>query len=280
MKHVAWVACVVGLAILSGCVSQSKYDALLAQNRIQSAKIKGLERDLDQARIEAGALRGQLGAHQTARDASSRLVAAKEAQLGVLEARCADLQARVKELILQMANAGPQRPDSIPKPVSDALKELAEREPSLEFDPKSGTCKFSSDILFDTGDDTVKQNAREVLKRFAAIFTGVGKGLHLRIEGHTDDRRIAKTITKKKHPTNWHLSVHRAISVLRELYREGIDEERMCAAGYGKWQPLVQNSSSANRTRNRRVEIYVVTPPPAFDTDKVATAEPTVMGGE
>ena len=33
------------------------------------------------------------------------------------------------------------------------------------------------------------------------------------VAGHTDDVPIKKAATKAKHPTNWHLSVHRAISV-------------------------------------------------------------------
>ena len=52
MRRVAWCACAVGLAALAGCVSQAKYDALLAQNEIQSATIKDLERDLDHARTD------------------------------------------------------------------------------------------------------------------------------------------------------------------------------------------------------------------------------------
>jgi len=278
MKHVAWIACVVGLAVLSGCVSQAKYDALLAQNEIQSAKVKGLERDLDQARISVDALRTQLLAKRDARDAGARLVSSKDNQIGLLKSRCTDLEARIKRLGDELTP-----PDgggiTLPPEVRDALRKLAESEPSLEFNPATGACKFASDILFDTGEDTIKPKAAEVIKRFAAIFTSVGKDLHLRIEGHTDDRRIAKATTRKNHPTNWHLSVHRAISVLRALNGAGIGQDRMCAAGYGKWRPLVENTNALSRAQNRRVEIYVINAPPVVETETVA-AEPTVMGGE
>lgn len=278
MRRVALTACVVALLVASGCVSQAKYKALLAQNEIQAAKIKGLQRDLDQTTVEASALRTQVGALQEARDAASRLLVAKDAQIGVLKARCDDLEARARDLAARIAGRTPERIEILPREVSNALQDLARSEPSLEFDPQTGTCKFSSDILFESGDDTVRAAAEEVLRKFAAIFTGVGKDLNLRIEGHTDDRPIAKATTKAKHPTNWHLSAHRAISVLRVLFQAGVAEERMCAAGFGKWRPIADNGSPAGQAKNRRVEIYVVTGP-LNAGDTVAT-EPTVMGGE
>lgn len=277
MKRVAWVACVVGLVALSGCaVSRAKYKALLAQNQIQSARIKGLDREIAQAQIELEALEKQLAALTSARESSGRLVTAKDAQIAVLKSRCADLEARVADLGRLIAGRKLPVPD-IPGPVRNALKDLAAQEPSLEFDEETGACKFASDVLFDSGKDTVKSSATAVLRKFAAIFTGVGKGLHLRIEGHTDDRRIAKAATRARHPTNWHLSAHRAISVLTALEGFGVEEERMSAAGFGKWRPAGSNSTAAGRAKNRRVEIYVVSSPVAVE--RVA-AEPSSMGGE
>ena len=67
--------------------------------------------------------------------------------------------------------------------------------------------------------------------------------------------------------------------MLRALAKEGVNPDRMSAAGFGKWRPLVPNTGAENRRRNRRVEIYVTYPPTAPGAQPVA-AEPTVMGGE
>jgi len=281
MKRVACVACVLGLVLTAGCVTESKYKALLAQNQIQSAKIKGLQRDLDQSNTDLASLRSQLATLTAASDSSRNLLTAKGSQIDVLKRRNADLEARIADLVKAIAdNAG--RIDvgpPISEEVRDALKDLARDEPSLEFDPETGTCKFASDVVFASGSDTVKPAAAAVLRKFAAIFTGVGKGLHLRVEGHTDDQRIAKAATKAQHPTNWHLSAHRAISVVRVLYQAGIEQDRMSAAGFGRWRPLAPNTSAANRAKNRRVEIYVARGP-AGSGVKTVSSGTTVMGGE
>jgi chemotaxis protein MotB len=281
MKHVAWVACVAGLGVVSGCVSLTKYNALRDQNAVQAAQIKALDRDLYQAMLEADALRAQLTALKAARDASGGLAGAKDREIALLEARCADLEARIHDQLEKVAGRVP--PDEVsrrpPPEVEDALKKLAASERTFEYDPRTGVCKFSSDVLFDSGDDTVRPQAAATLKKFAAIFqSAAGRSLYLRIDGHTDDRRVVKETTKAKHPTNWHLSVHRSISVLNTLSADGIEETRMSAAGYGKWRPAAPNATDAGRAQNRRVEIYVVNPP-GPRTDRLAS-EPAAMGGE
>ncbi len=277
MRRVACVVCVVGLGVSSGClVPLSKYDALLDQNQVQSARIKSLQRELDQLMIEAEAARNQLKDAEAARRAGGALADAKDAQLAALQARCYDLEARIRDIVDKLGKEPKGGP--LPGPVVDALEQLAKSAQGFEFDPKTGTCKFSADILFESGDDTVRSDAKSTLKKFANIFTGVGKGLALRIEGHTDDRPIARETTRAKHPTNWHLSIHRAISVLNELAVDGLAQNRMCAAGYGKWRPAVPNTNDAARAKNRRVEIIVTNPPVAA---RAATPpETTVLGGE
>lgn len=82
----------------------------------------------------------------------------------------------------------------------------------------------------------------DVLKRFPAW--------HIEVSGHTDnvgDSRLNQT-----------LSEYRAKVVAAYLARQGIDESRIDARGYGGSRPLVDNHSEANRARNRRVEITVM----------------------
>ncbi|WP_373808016.1 OmpA/MotB family protein, partial [Jeotgalibaca porci] len=77
-------------------------------------------------------------------------------------------------------------------------------------------------------------------------------------EGHTDDIPNAYG----QYPTNWELSVGRAVSVLRYLNEnEHVDARRLSAVGYGENQPLAPNNSEENRARNRRVNIVVVYEP-------------------
>jgi hypothetical protein len=79
------------------------------------------------------------------------------------------------------------------------------------------------------------------------------------IVGHTDSQRISDA-TARRHPTNMHLSCHRAISVRSVLASMGVPAGRMEAAGWGEFRPMVANTSSGNTPQNRRVEIYLSLP--------------------
>jgi chemotaxis protein MotB len=87
----------------------------------------------------------------------------------------------------------------------------------------------------------------------------LGKGFDIIIAGHTDDLRIAKPDTRERHPTNWHLSAHRAISVLDIMTKNNIVSERMSVRGFGEYRPIESNKPNRKgNPQNRRVEIYIV----------------------
>ncbi len=154
-------------------------------------------------------------------------------------------------------------------PLSDEttrrFQELARKYPDFDFDPQTGVSKFHSDILFDSGSARLKNNASPILGEFANILSqGDARQLNILVVGHTDDQPIVKASTRSMHPTNWHLSADRAVSVLLALGKHGISERRMGATGYSKFQPVVPNSDDRARQRNRRVEIFVLAPDAAI----------------
>ncbi|HIN92265.1 MAG TPA: peptidoglycan -binding protein, partial [Alphaproteobacteria bacterium] len=73
----------------------------------------------------------------------------------------------------------------------------------------------------------------------------------LRIDGHTDKRPI----NTPQFPSNWELSVARAISVVRYLVDRGVSPHRLMAAGFGEFQPLVDRDSDDAYKSNRRIEL-------------------------
>lgn len=74
------------------------------------------------------------------------------------------------------------------------------------------------------------------------------------VEGHSDNIPISTSAFQ----SNWALSSARALSVAQELFADPrIDQSRYQVVGYADTHPLVPNSSAANRTQNRRVEIVI-----------------------
>ena len=99
-----------------------------------------------------------------------------------------------------------------------------------------------------------------VLEKIAgALVSGESR---LVVSGHTDDRPIATA----RYPSNWMLSAARATSVVQAFTRQGrIDQERMEVRAHADTVPVAGNDTEVGRARNRRVEIFIGTPPEAPD---------------
>jgi len=70
------------------------------------------------------------------------------------------------------------------------------------------------------------------------------------VTGHTDNQPIRSL----RYPSNWHLSQERAAAV-KDLLASRVPPARLKAEGRADSEPVLDNSTPANRARNRRVEI-------------------------
>jgi len=110
-----------------------------------------------------------------------------------------------------------------------------------------------SDISFDVGRADIKPNFRAVLDTFAS---GLVKNpiTTITIVGHTD--------SSGTDAINNPLSLNRAASVRDYLVTRGVASNRIIVEGRGSREPLVPNDTAANKSKNRRVEIFVAEPAP------------------
>lgn len=105
---------------------------------------------------------------------------------------------------------------------------------------------YARTILFDTGKSSFKKETAPVLEAMTAIFKEYPKA-NFTIEGHTDSVGSTKS--------NQLLSERRANAVRDYLIANGINADRLTAAGFGEDQPIDDNSTAAGRKNNRRVEV-------------------------
>ncbi|MFZ0392054.1 MAG: OmpA family protein [Calditrichia bacterium] len=131
-------------------------------------------------------------------------------------------------------------------------REGMENEVTMEATAEGVIIRIDSPILFEVGEAELKSQAYPILNKIIEMTRDWPNSI--RVEGHTDNLPIHTV----QYPSNWELSTARALSVLRYFLNEGkIEPERLAAVGYGEFHPLVPNSSVENRSKNRRVEIYV-----------------------
>jgi chemotaxis protein MotB len=149
---------------------------------------------------------------------------------------------------------------ALPVELSTLLEDFAKTSSMVSYDSERGIVKFKSDLLFEKGSDQVASTAVSAVQSLCGILnTEEGKNFDVLIAGHTDNIPIQKPATRDKHPTNWHLSVHRAISVLNVMRSNSIDPERMSVRGFGEYRPVATNApNNGGNELNRRVEIYII----------------------
>lgn len=113
---------------------------------------------------------------------------------------------------------------------------------------------ISDNMLFNTGSYQISSKADTILKKLADVINSE-PSLEVMVEGHTDSR----TINTVNISDNWDLSVLRATSVVRKLQDKfDVAPEKMIAAGRSSYQPLVENDSKDNMSRNRRTRIVIL----------------------
>jgi outer membrane protein OmpA-like peptidoglycan-associated protein len=120
--------------------------------------------------------------------------------------------------------------------------------PELKKQEKEVLEKAAHGVQFESGKSAIKKASFSVLNEIVMILNN-NPTATLIVNGHTDN--------VGKPAANMLLSENRAIAVKKYLLDAGIDESRIKASGYGDTQPLVPNTTKANKEKNRRVEFIV-----------------------
>jgi chemotaxis protein MotB len=123
----------------------------------------------------------------------------------------------------------------------------------VTHDERGVTVHFLEKFMFDEGKAEVRAQAFPVLDTLGFLLQSIPNRIH--IEGHTD----LTPIHTAQFPSNWHLSVARALNVgyyLLQNYQ--IRPEKLSIIGYGEYRPLVPNDTPLHKAENRRVDIVIL----------------------
>jgi chemotaxis protein MotB len=251
-----WAALGALALLLTGCVSQEKYNALKLE-RDQLAERLG------QAQAEAASARSQADAYQKQLQAFLDAGGNKDALVQNLNSQIADLQKQLDDVNRRYADAMGRQgsTNALPEPLTNELRAFAAANPDLvDFDAARGIVKFKSDVTFATGSAELQPKAKDAIDKFATILnSAAASGYELIVAGHTDNQRVVNDATiKAGHKDNWYLSAHRAIAVGGELMHQNVNPQRIGVTGFADQRPVASNASESGRAQNRRVEVLIL----------------------
>jgi len=174
------------------------------------------------------------------------------------------LEGKYSEVEDRIITSSKRRIDEQALKMENILKQFSGIKTMLISEDKGGKLKFKdlerglsivmkNDLLFNSGKSEINPEGISVLRDIGSKF-GKFEGKVI-VEGHTDN----VSISTEKFPSNWELSISRAVNIVRFLAEEaGVKPIKMSAMGYADTKPVVSNDTSENRRKNRRVEIILV----------------------
>lgn len=106
--------------------------------------------------------------------------------------------------------------------------------------------------MFGSGSDSLVDSFRTPIARVAEALNGEpGKII---IVGHSDNVPIRSS----RFPSNMHLSLARAKSVMNSMAEAIDDDSRLSAEGRADAEPIADNSTREGRATNRRIEVVLI----------------------
>lgn len=238
--------------------AEAKKQAALEQQQREQAEGERKAEEARRTQAEAAkaladAARAKAEADQAAaeqRRLQAELIATKEAaERAKAEAAQAQAAAAAEKAEREAAEAERLRQQAELEKQQLRAQLLQQLNAVLETkDTDRGLVVTMADVLFDSGQYTLRPAAREKLAKLSGIVLA-HPGLRLAAEGHTDSTGGTDF--------NQRLSVKRAEAVTTYLSGQGISQDMLSAAGFGDTLPIAPNNSAAGRQQNRRVELIV-----------------------
>jgi outer membrane protein OmpA-like peptidoglycan-associated protein len=205
---------------------QAQQDAALSQQQAAQSQLAAQKAQMD-------AQQAQLQAEQ-ARAAKAQADAAR----AQAEAEAAEARAKAAE-----ANKSAEDANAVRERLRTQLNSVLQTSETAR-----GLIVNMSDVLFDTGKYTLKPTTQVSLAKVAGILEAY-PGLKVQVEGFTD--------SVGSDEFNQTLSDKRAETVRDFLVAQGVSENNITAQGFGKNNPVADNSTSSGRQQNRRVNMVV-----------------------
>lgn len=257
---------------------ESLRDDLTQKLAAAGAASQGLQQQLSASQSESADLRSKLTISQADAEAAKKLTTEAELQIELLNRQMLAMRDELAKLVtaldaseqkakadeVQIVDLGKRLNEALASKVAELaryrseffskLREVLGNRPDIQV--IGDRFVFQSEVLFDTGSAVIEEAGKQQLAAFATTLKDIAAKIPsdidwlLRVDGHTDKQPYHGRLG-----TNWELSTARAIAVVKFLIDQGIPPNRLAAAGFAEFRPLVEGDSEDDLRRNRRIEL-------------------------
>ena len=220
-----------------------------AVQRAEDARIVTLRKQA--AERQQNAIDARRAAEQQAQESQ---LAAQQSQLQAQQASAAKAQADAERAKAEADAAEARARAAQANKAADDSNAIRERLRSqlnsvlATSETARGLIVNLSDVLFDTGKYTLKPETKIAMAKVSGILQAY-PGLKVQVEGYTD------SVGSDEY--NQKLSENRAGAVRDFLVSQGVSMNNISATGFGKNNPVADNSTAAGKAQNRRVNLVV-----------------------
>jgi chemotaxis protein MotB len=208
--------------------SSDERQTLLAQLTLKEQELNRRERQLQQ-------LESEVEQRETETEALRQSLVEREARVNELESAIAEKEEKL--------NALRER-------INQALLGFSDSDLTVREQNGKVYVSLSQNLLFSSGSKSINRAGKDAIQKVAEVLKN-NPDIAITVEGHTD--------TDGETSFNWDLSVGRATSVVKVLTDNGVDPQRITAAGRGEFYPVAANDTAKGKAQNRRTEI-ILTP--------------------
>lgn len=247
--RLAWIL----VPLLStACVGKGTHQAVLKQLDESRNYAQELEGDLEEQRARGDELASTKSSLEAQLAEAAREKARLLADQNALRATAEEMEAALAEAN-QRKLASDARIAEYRNLLSRFQKMIDAGKLRVKIVEGRMVVELPTDVLFRSGQASLSKEGQEAIAEVAELLAGVPER-RFQVEGHTDDVPISTA----QYPSNWELASARALRVVHTMIEAGMPEERISAASFGQYAPMVSNEIPEGRDANRRIEIVVV----------------------
>jgi chemotaxis protein MotB len=254
---------IVALAVASGCVGKGTYEAKEAElagcqksAADEKASLEAKLAELDKAKTDVEAKLAEMTALAEKQRLELSALGQKSEQLANEKGSLAQDMSKLQGQLAELQRQEQQERDraALFQKLLSQLKGMIDSG-KLQVVIRNGkmVVKLPDNVLFDPGKTDVKPAGKDALAELTNVLKAIPNRT-FQVAGYTDDTPIHTA----KFKSNWYLSSARAVEVLNLMIGDGMEPQRLSAAGYGSYDPVASNASVEGKAQNRRIEVTLM----------------------